>query len=109
MKYILKFLPEAIEDLKNIDASIRPQILKGIKKVLQNPEPKSIGGYGEPLSNKNNAQLAGLYKIKFRSIGQRVVYALQKIENEMIVIVISARDDFKVYDEAAKRRKENNL
>ena len=66
MNYKLTFLPEAIEDLKNIDPSIRPQILKGIKKVLQNPEAKSLGGFGEPLSNKTHSHLAGLYKIKFR-------------------------------------------
>lgn len=109
MNYKLIFLPEAIEDLKHIDASIRPQILKGIKKVLQNPEAKSLGGYGEPLANKSNIKLAGLYKIKFKGIGQRVVYALHKTNNEMIVIIISAREDFKVYNEAEKRRKENNL
>lgn len=109
MNYELKFLPEAIEDLKNIDSSIRPQILKGIKKVLKNPEAKSLGGYGEPLGNRNDAKLSGLYKIKFRGIGQLVVYALQKTENSMVVIVISAREDMKVYIEAEKRRNENNL
>ena len=109
MNYELKFLPEAIDDLKNIDSSIRPQILKGFRKVLQNPESKLLGGYGEPLGNRNDAKLSGLYKIKFRSIGQRVVYALQKTESSMTVIVISAREDFKVYKEAEKRRKENNL
>jgi len=109
MKWELKFLPEAIEDLKQIDASIRPQILKGIQKVLQNPEAKALGGYGEPLGNKNIAKLAGLYKIKFRGIGQRVVYALHKTESSMIIIIISAREDFKVYTEAEKRRHENNL
>jgi len=109
MKWKLKFLPEALEDLKQIDTSIRPQILKGIQKVLQNPEAKSLGGFGEPLGNTTVAKLAGLYKIKFRGIGQRVVYALHKTENEMIVIVISAREDFKVYTEAEKRRNRNNL
>ena len=109
MKWELKFLPEAIEDLNHLDTSIRPQILKGIKKVLQNPEAKSLGGYGEPLGNKNVAKLAGLYKIKFRGIGQRVVYALHKTESSMIVIIISAREEFKVYTEAEKRRYKNNL
>ena len=109
MNWELKFLPEAIEDLKNIDASIRPQILKGIRKVLQNPQSKVFGGYGEPLGNTKIAKLSGLYKVKFRGIGQRVVYALHRAENSMIVIVISAREDFKVYKEAEKRRNNNNL
>ena len=109
MIYELKFLPEAIDDLNNIDSSIRPQILKGIRKVLKNPEAKSCGGYGEPLGNRNDAKLSGLYKIKFRGIGQRVVYALKKTESTMTVIVISAREDLKVYKEAEKRRNDNNL
>lgn len=42
MKWELVFLPEALEDLKKIEPALRPQILKGIKKVLQNPEAKAL-------------------------------------------------------------------
>ena len=75
MKWELKFLPEAIDDLNKLDYSTKVQILKGINKVLQNPESKYLGGYVTPLGNKNNLNLSGLYKIKFKSLGQRVVYA----------------------------------
>lgn len=61
------------------------------------------------MGNRNVAQLAGLYKIKFRGIGQRVVYALKKSEKSMIIIIISAREDFKVYKDAEKRRNKNEL
>lgn len=109
MIWELKFLPEAIDDLNKLEYSTKVQILKGIHKVLQNPEAKYLGGYGTPLGNKNNLNLSGLYKIKFKSLGQRVVYALKKTKNEMIVVVILARDDMKVYKEALKRRKDNKL
>jgi mRNA interferase RelE/StbE len=101
----LVFIPEAIQDIDKLDGSVRNQVLKGIYKVSQNPLPKNKGGYGEPLGNKQNLHLSGLFKIKFRDVGIRVVYSLQEIENKMTVIVVSVREDYKVYEEAEKRRK----
>jgi mRNA interferase RelE/StbE len=101
----LVFIPEAIEDIDKLDGSVRNQVLKGIYKVSQNPLPKNKGGYGEPLGNKHNLHLSGLFKIKFRDVGIRVVYSLQEIENKMTVIVVSVREDNIVYIEADKRRK----
>lgn len=43
-------------------------------------------------------------KIKFRDLGIRVVYKVQRVEEVMKIIVISARTDEQVYREAAKRR-----
>jgi len=105
MIWKLKYLPQALTDLKSLDGSVRPQIVKGIHKVLQNPLPKAKGGYGEPLGNKAGNDLTGLYKIKFRGIGIRVVYALEEIDSVMTVIVISLRADNEVYDAADHRRK----
>ena len=104
MTWKLKYLPEAIDDLNKIDNSVKPQIIKGIKKVLENPISKNEGGYGTPLGNKNNTNLTGLYKIKFRGIGQRVVYLLERNEKTMTVIIVSVREDGKVYKETEKRR-----
>jgi mRNA interferase RelE/StbE len=109
MKWDIKYLPEAEDDLNELDGSLKAQILKGIRKVSKNPVSNKEGGYGKPLGNKAGTNLTGLYKIKFLGIGQRVVYALQKSETKMTVIIISARADDKVYKEAEKRRKENNL
>jgi len=105
MIWTLKYLPEAIKDLENLDGSVRPQVIKGIQKVLQNPQAKTKGGYGEPLGNKARNDLTGLYKIKFRGIGIRVVYALEEIDSVMTVIVVSMRADNEVYNAAGQRRK----
>ena len=104
MTWELEFLPEAQDDLGSLDNSIRQPVIKGIKKVQQNPVSKKEGGYGTPLGNKEGNNLTGLFKIKFLKYGIRVVYKLERQDNVMKVIVISARAENKVYDEAGTRR-----
>ena len=43
-------------------------------------------------------------KIKFKDLGIRVVYKVERVSDVMRVIVISARTDEQVYQEAAKRK-----
>ncbi|MCR5502598.1 MAG: type II toxin-antitoxin system RelE/ParE family toxin [Lachnospiraceae bacterium] len=109
MNWELEFLPEALDDLKKLDGSVRPQVLKGINKVRQNPLPVSEGEYGKPLGNKNSNDLTGLIKIKFVNIGIRVVYKFIRTDSIMKTVVISARSDDQVYNEASDRRKKNDL
>ena len=106
MNWNIEFLPEAQDDLKKLDGSVRPQILKGIQKVSQNP---LSGGYGKPLGNQLGTDLSGLMKIKFKKVGIRVVYKIENIENVMKIVIISARADNQVYEEAEKRRRKYNL
>ena len=98
MNWEIRFLPEAEDDLASLNQSVRPEVLKGIRKVAQNPGYPD--GYGKPLGNFAGSKLAGLYKIKFKKAGLRVVYALQRVEGKMVVIIISARADDFVYYEA---------
>ena len=105
MNWELEYLPEALDDLKKLDNSVRKPVIKGINKVLTNPLPKSEGGYGTPLGNN----LINLMKIKFLSLGIRVVYMLERADGVMKVIVISARRDNEVYNEAGKRRNNNDI
>lgn len=109
MNWSVEYLPEALEDLKGLDGSVRPQILKGIRKVSQNPLPDTEGGYGKPLGNQSGTALSGLMKIKFKKIGIRVVYKVEKIDGIMKIIIISARSDNQVYDETEKRRQKHLL
>lgn len=104
MNWDVRFLEEAQKDLKRLDHSSQIQVLKGIKKVSTNPLPVSKGGYGKPLGNKSGTNLTNLLKIKFKNIGIRVVYKIEKIDGVMTIIVISARTDEQVYKEALKRR-----
>lgn len=109
MNWSIEFLPEARDDLDRLDGSVRPQILKGIKKISRNPLPDSSGGYGKPLGNQSGTDLSGLMKIKFKKIGIRVVYKIEMTEKVMKIIIISARTDNNVYEDAEKRRKKYDL
>ena len=109
MMWGIEFLEEAEKDMKKLDHSALVQVLKGIRKVSQNPLSVEEGGYGKPLGNKIGINLTNLMKIKFRDIGIRVVYKIERIEGIMKIIVISARTDEQVYKEAAKRREKYDL
>ena len=103
----IEFLPEAQDDLARLDHSVRPEVLKAIRKVSQNPGYPD--GYGKPLGHLAGSDLSGLYKIKFRKSGLRVVYGLEMQEEAMIVIIISVREDFSVYEDAEKRRRKYGI
>ncbi|MDR2044605.1 MAG: type II toxin-antitoxin system RelE/ParE family toxin [Clostridium sp.] len=109
MNYQINFLPEALNDIKKLDHSVRPQVAKGIQKVSQNPVSIYQGGYGKPLGNKDGSNLAGLFKIKFRGIGIRVVYSIEERNSVMTIIVVSVRADHQVYQEASHRRTKHDL
>lgn len=49
----IEFLEEAEKDMKKLDNSVRIQVMKGIKKVSNNPLPAEEGGYGKPLGSRN--------------------------------------------------------
>ena len=62
MNWTLEYLPEAEDDLKNLDGSVKAQVVKGIRKVLKNPLSKKEGGYGDPLGNRSNSALPFLIR-----------------------------------------------
>ena len=109
MTWCVEFLKEAEKDMKKLDHSMQIQVLKGIKKVSQNPLPVDEGGYGKPLGNKSGTKLTNLMKIKFRNIGIRVVYKIERIDEIMKIVVVSARTDDQVYTEAANRREKYDI
>lgn len=94
---------EAWKDLKHIDGSVLPQVIKAINKVAANPEPANEGGHGHPLRNTDNSKLAGFYKIKLSKAGIRIVYQTVFKKNKILVIIIAARADDYVYKEAERR------
>lgn len=109
MSWTVNYLPEAAIDRDKLDGSVKAQVRKGILKVAENPLPKTEGGYGDPLGNIGGTNLTGLFKIKFRDIGIRVVYGLKREGETMTVVIISMREDSKVYTEANKRREKYNI
>ena len=109
MTWQIEFLDEALNDLRKLDGSVKVQVLKGIRKVSQNPLPTTQGGYGKPLGSKSGSNLTGLLKIKFRDLGLRVVYKTEILNGIMKIIIISARSDDEVYKQAELRRIKNDL
>ena len=109
MSWSLQYLPEAEKDLRSLDGSQRILVLKAIKKVQQNPLPVAENGYGKPLGNHSNTNLAGLLKIKLRSAGLRVVYQLRRTESAMVVVVVGVRADSEVYELAQQRATKHGL
>lgn len=109
MNWNVEFIEEARQDMKRLDHSAQIQVLKGIRKVAQNPVSAHEGGCGKPLGHHNDADLTGLFKIKFRDLGLRVVYKTEVVDSRMKIIVVSARSDDQVYREAARRRTKYDL
>lgn len=96
-------IEEAVKDFQGLDGSVKAVILKAIKKVSTNPKPNTEGGYGKPLGHHSSADLSGYLKIKIKSIGYRVVYKYIRDNDGMRIIIISIRDEEKVYQEAEQR------
>jgi len=109
MNWRVEYLPEAHDDLRKLDGSQRLLVRKAIEKVSKNPLSASEGGYGKPLGNKGTTNLSGFLKIKLRNAGLRVVYQVIRSDNGMLVIIIGARSDDEVYEEARRRIERNNL
>ena len=84
-------------------------VAKAIKKVQQNPVSTYEGGYGKPLGSKGGTDLSGLFKIKLKAAGLRIVYKLIRTETEMLIVVIGARADDEVYQIAEKRTRKKQL
>jgi len=102
-RWEVDYTSEAKKDRELLEKTVRIQVDKAIFKVSQNPLPKSEGGYGDPLGNKQGRNLTGLLKIKLKKLGVRVVYILIRDKEIMRVLVIAARADSEVYDIAGSR------
>lgn len=109
MNWRVEFLPEAQKDFDGLAGNQQLLVAKALKKVQQNPVSIYDGGYGKPLGNKGGTDLTGLFKIKLRAAGLRVVYKLIYTETEMLIVVVGARADDDVYQLAEKRAAKNNL
>ena len=105
----VKYLPEALADLDKLDKTQQKLVLKSIEKVRKNPLSQQEGGYGKPLGRRGNIDLTGFLKIKLRASGLRLVYKVIKQEDNMLIVVIGAREDEEVYSIAEKRIKKKGL
>lgn len=87
MSYKLKFLPSARKQWDKLDNSIKSQLRKKLQAVLENPHvPK----------NKLR-DYVGLYKIKHRSSGFRLVYEVDDSVVTVTVVTLGKRSKNEVY------------
>lgn len=77
MSFSIEFLPEAADDYKALDGSVRKDVNKKINELAENPFS------GERLGHKFSIDLTGFFKIYVHSKKFRIVYRLitpQRIE-----------------------------
>ncbi|MDR1277824.1 MAG: type II toxin-antitoxin system RelE/ParE family toxin [Treponema sp.] len=92
MNFEIQFIPEAAEDYRSLDGSIKKQVNEKIDKLKENPF------LGEALGNKNNIDLTGYYKIYVVKKAYRIVYRIKKDAIEIIEIWgIGKRDKMEIY------------
>jgi mRNA interferase RelE/StbE len=95
---VIQFIPEAANDYKSLDGSIKVLVNDKIDKLKENPF------LGEALGNKNNIDLTGYYKIYVSKKSYRIVYRIVKDEIEIIEIWgIGKRDKMEIYKKVGKR------
>ena len=96
MTWIIEYIKAAADHLKNLDHSQQIQVIKAIKKVSANPLPL-IKVAMESHLDRIFPEFNGYLKIKLLKLGLRVVYRLVEDQEIMIIIIISVREEEKVY------------
>jgi len=99
MGYTLVFIPDAVEDYKALDGSVRPAINKKLAELETNPF------LGERLGNKFNIDLTGFFKIYAHGKKYRIVYRLLTPETIEVIEVwgIGKREKEEMYRTIGKR------
>lgn len=93
-RYALRFMPEALQEWRNLDGSVQSVLKKLLVKQLDNPHVP--GG-------QLHGPLAGCYKIKLRQQGIRLVYSVEDDHLIVTVIAVDKREDGVVYQSSIAR------
>jgi mRNA interferase RelE/StbE len=93
-KYRLFFLPDALEEWRDLDGSIRQNLKKLLAKRLDNPHVPGGELHG-PLSR--------CYKIKLNKQGVRLVYEVEDDKLIVMVLAVDRREDSAAYKAAVDR------
>jgi mRNA interferase RelE/StbE len=100
MAYKIGFIPDAENDLENLDKSLKKEAGKKIDALSENPF------LGKPLGNKLGIDLTGFYKLYFHKKKYRIVYRILRDYVEVVEIFgIGKRDKEEIYKLTAKRLK----
>jgi len=93
MNYELSFHPDALNEWRNLDNSVRELFKKKLAERLQNPRVPA-----SKLSGQKDR-----FKIKLKSVGYRLVYEVRDSEIVIVVVAVGKRERNAVYKAAAKR------
>ncbi|MBB72377.1 MAG: type II toxin-antitoxin system mRNA interferase toxin, RelE/StbE family [Legionellales bacterium] len=88
MSYELHFHPTALKEWKKLDRSVSEQFKKVLLRRLENPHQEK---------SKLRGKLNGLYKIKLRQSGYRLVYQVQDKTLIVLVLGVGKRDKEMIY------------
>ena len=93
VKIQIKLIPEAAEDYKKLDGSVKKPVSKEIDKLKKNPFA------GDELGNKDNVNLTGFYKLYACNKSVRIIYRLITPKKVEIVEIwgIGKRDKLEIY------------
>jgi len=102
--YKIVFIPEAAQDYKELDGSVKKNVKKKIEDLEKNPF------LGELLGHKFNIDLSGFYKIYVHAKQFRIVYRLLSPEKIEIIEIwgIGKREKKEIYKKIGKRLKEKS-
>lgn len=93
------FVEEAKGDYEKLDGSVKKFVDIAIAKMQLRADE-----LGEELTKKQQSNLIGCRKIKFKKIGIRIVYRIVGDTAEIVeIIAIGKREENEVYKNAVKR------
>ena len=98
MRFKVHLIPEAKQDFKKLDGSIKKIVLKKLIQLETNPL------LGEALGNKAGMDLTCYYKIYIQKRKLRIIYEIKKEILLIEVISIGKRDKFSAYFQAYARK-----
>ena len=101
MSYKVEFIPEAVQDYKKLDGSIKKLVNKKIDELSEKPL------LGELLGHKHNIDLTGFYKVYAVKKSIRIVYRLISPSQIEVIEIwgIGKRDKEEIYRIIGKRIK----
>lgn len=94
----IEFIPEAAEDYRELDGSVKKKVAKRLVELSGNPM------LGERLGNKFGMDLTGFFKLYVDNRKIRIVYRLIGDQVEIVEIWgIGKREKEEIYHMVAKR------
>jgi mRNA interferase RelE/StbE len=93
MSYELRFHPDALDEWRKLDSTVREQLKKKLAERLQEPHVPAAR-----LSGRKDR-----YKIKLKSLGYRLAYEVRGAEVVVLVVAVGKRERNAVYRRAADR------